>query len=117
MIAWWGWVILWSVLLSALVIMLALFAYWLFRKLVVLTDAVAAIADRSSFLNIADVELVRPHLAVLATAEQVRDRESARTAHRAARRTGSSSERLERARRITAAEASQMKLPADWYSR
>jgi hypothetical protein len=81
-IEWWGWLLLWAGLVLALLALLAGFAWWLFRKFLTLLDDVADLADRSSVLETAESELVRPELAVLAEVSAVRAREDARRYHR-----------------------------------
>ena len=115
MIEWWGWVLLWSGLVLALLVTLATLAWWLFRKGVVLLDDLGRLAERATLLEVADADLVRPHLAVLAEISAVRAREQARRAHRAERRAARRQTRLDRARRITEVDASQRQWPEEWY--
>lgn len=115
MIDWWGWVLIWGALVVALLVMLVLSAWWLFRKFLRLLDDVADLADRSALLDVADPERVRPQLAVLAEVSAVRQRwDAARFAVRERRRIRRQS-RLDRARRITAVDATRTSWPADWY--
>lgn len=115
MIHWWGWVLVWAGLVLALIVMLGLFAWWLFRKFIVLMDEVAALADAGAVLEVGDAELVRPQLAVLATVRDIRNRENARRAHRAERRRLRWEARLARGRRITTTDASTAQWPKHWY--
>lgn len=115
MMPWWSWVLIWSGLGVILLVTLGLFAWWLFRKFLVLLDDLAGLADRASLLETADSELVRPQLAVLAEVREVQARESARRFHRTERRRLRRQSRLDRARRITSADASAIQWPADWY--
>lgn len=115
MIPWWGWVLIWAGLTIALVITLAALAWWLFRKALILLDDVGRLADRATLLEIADPELVRPQLAVLAEASAVRARETARRAHRTERAQARRQARMDRARRITSVDASTREWPEEWY--
>lgn len=117
MIEWWGWILIWTGLVLALLVMLGLFAWWLFRKFLVLMDDVATLADTSSILDADDAELLKPQLAVLASVQEVRDRENARRGHRWERRRLRWDARLARAKRITAADATATEWPADWYGK
>lgn len=115
MIQWWGWILIWAGLVLALLVMLGLFAWWLFRKFLVLMDDVAALADTTSVLDAEDAALLKPQLAVLASVQEVRDREAARRGHRSERRRLRWQTRLARAERITTADATQTEWPAEWY--
>lgn len=117
MIEWWGWLLIWAGLVVALLALLAGFTWWLFRKFLRLLDDVADLADRSTLLDAAEPELVRPQLAVLAEVSAVRAREEARRFHRGERRRLRRASRLERARRITTADASLTGWPERWYRR
>ncbi|MGX5680520.1 hypothetical protein [Schumannella luteola] len=117
MIAWWGWVLIWTGLVIALLAMVGALAWWLFRKFLRLLDDVADLAERSAILEAADAELVRPQIAVLSTVSAVRAREDARRFHRRERRRVRRQTRLDRARRITGADAAAGPWPADWYDK
>ncbi len=112
---WWSWIAIWGGLALTLVAMLALFAWWLFRKLLVLLDDVADLAGTTAVLDAGEYEHVRPALAVLQQVREVRDREDRRKAHRAARRHDRHERRMMRARRITSIDASRQQWPTDWY--
>lgn len=114
-IYWWGWVLIWAGLALALAVMLALFAWWLFRKFLVLMNDVADLAEKSAILEIDDPALVRPQIAVLASVREIRDRENARKFHRSERKRLRREARLARARRITTVDVSTRQWPADWY--
>jgi hypothetical protein len=116
-ITWWAWALVWTGLTLGLTIMLALLAWWLFRKFMVLLDDASTLADRAEILEFDDVELPRPAIAVLASARDIRDREEARKAHRIERRRVRFEKRMARARRITKAEPNLLDLPAAWYDR
>jgi len=116
-VPWWAWTLIWTGLALALLVMLGLFAWWLFRKFIVLMDDVATLADKSSILEGGDPTLAHPQLAVLTSVRDLRDRENSRRAHRADRRRLRWEARLARGRRITAVDATTTNWPADWYER
>jgi hypothetical protein len=113
---WWAWLLIWTGLVLALVVMLGLFAWWLFRKFLTLTDDLADLAERSALLEVDDPVLVKPEIAVLAQVRDIREREAARRAHRADQRRQRDERRMARARRITGPGAAQREWPADWVS-
>lgn len=116
-IQWWGWILIWTGLVLALLVMLGLFAWWLFRKFLTLMDDVATLAETTAVLDADDAELLKPQLAVLAEVRDIRERESARRAHRAERRRLRWERRLERAKRITHEDASRIRWPEHWYGK
>lgn len=113
--SWWGWLLVWAGLVLALMVMLALFGWWLFRKSLRLLDDVADLADRSAILEVDEPVLARQEIAVLADIRDIRRREEARRAHRAQRRRERHERRMTRARRITRVDAARTEWPADWY--
>jgi hypothetical protein len=100
-VAWWGWLIIWTGLVLGLIGMLTLSAWLLFRKLMRLFEDLGELAAKTELL---DVELV-PHRssprAVLVGRAQVRAREDARRRRRARLSRERHERRLARARRIT----------------
>lgn len=117
MMPWWAWIAIWGALVLALVVMLGLLAWWLFRKSLVLLDDVADLASASGVLEVSDAPLPRPVIAVLADVRDIRAREEMRRAHRAQRRRDRHERRMSRARRITSVDVTRHKWPADWYGR
>jgi hypothetical protein len=115
LIPWWGWLLIWTGLVLALLVTLGLLLWWLFRKAMRLLDDVDELAGTAEILAVDDVELPRPAIAVLADLRDIRAREEARKAHRARRRSDRYQRRMARARRITSADASARQWPADWY--
>ena len=113
--AWWSWLVIWVVLALALLAMLGLSAWWLFRKFLVLTEDLAGLADTVAVLDPEAKKTVRPELAVLADLSEIRAREEARRFHRATRRRERHDRRMARARRITRVDASSQQWPPDWY--
>lgn len=115
MILWWAWLVIWSALVLALLVMLGLSAWWLFRKGIGVLDAIGELADATAVLEVDDPVLPRQQLAVLADARDIRRREAARRFHRAERRRLRHERRMARARRITSLDASTVRWPDDWY--
>ena len=115
MLAWWAWLLIWSGLALALVAVLALGAWWLFRKSLTVLDDLADLADTAEILGVDEAELPAPTIAVLADLREIRAREDARRAHRARRRSDRRRRRLVRARAITSVDASRRRWPAEWY--
>lgn len=114
-IAWWGWLLLWTGLVLALLVTIALLLWWLFRKAMRLLNEVGELAGTAGVLAVEDVELPKPAIAVLAQLRDIRAREEARRSHRARRRSDRHRRRIERAHRITSVDASTARWPADWY--
>jgi hypothetical protein len=113
--SWWAWIAIWGGLVLALLVMLALVAWWLFRKAMRLLDDVGELADSTAVLEVDEPVLARPQLAVLADLRDIHRREAERRAHRTNRRRLGHEGRLARARRITSVDATQRQWPADWY--
>lgn len=114
MIEWWGWLLIWSGLVVAVLVMLALLGWWLFRKSLVLLDDLASLAETTAALEGEEAELVPPRLAILTPANEIRAREEARQFHRRERRRRRVEARLARARRITRVDATTVAWPDDW---
>jgi hypothetical protein len=113
-VTWWGWLLIWTGLALGLLAMLALSAWWLFRKSLRLLDDVSALADKTSILDIDEPVLPRHQIAVLAELREIRRREDARREHRADRRRAKREGRMARARRITTLEAARGPWPREW---
>ncbi|MFZ2963804.1 MAG: hypothetical protein WA006_03875, partial [Rhodoglobus sp.] len=77
-IPWWAWLLIWSGLVLALLVMLAISAWWLFRKGIGVLDAVGELAEAVEVLEVDDPVLPRQQLAVFAAARDIRRREEAR---------------------------------------
>jgi hypothetical protein len=112
--SWWGWLLIWTGLVLALVAMLALSAWWLFRKSLRLLDDVSTLADTTAILDIGEPVLPRQQVAVLAELREIRRREDARREHRASRRHKRRERRMARARRISTPEAARGPWPEAW---
>lgn len=115
MIQWWGWLLIWTGLVLALLATVALLLWWLFRKAMRLLDDVGELAQTAELLDIDEAELPKPAIAVLADLRDIRAREEARKQHRAQRRSERHRRRMARARRITSVDAAKVPWPADWY--
>ena len=113
--SWWAWLLIWTGLVLALLAVLALGAWWLFRKSMTVLDDVADLAETTEILGVDEADLPAQTRAVLADLRDIRAREEARKAHRSRRRGDRRRRRLDRARRITTVDASQQQWPADWY--
>lgn len=114
-IPWWGWALIWTGLVVALLAMLVLLGWRIFRKgirLVEQLDGLAALADT---LDAEEAELPRQPIAVLAQAADVSRREDERRAHRLARKTARHDERMARAERIARVDVSATQWPPTWY--
>lgn len=114
-IPWWGWLLIWSALGLALIVLLGVSAWWLSRKGIGVLDAVGELADATGVLEVDDPVLPKQHVAVLAAARDIRRREEARRFHRAERRRLRHEQRMTRAHRITTLDASTVRWPYDWY--
>ena len=115
MIAWWGWLLIWTGLVLALLTTLGLLLWWLFRKAMRLLDDAAELAETAEILDVDEVELPAQTIAVLADLRDIHAREDARRSHRARRRSERHARRMARARRITSLDASTQQWPRDWY--
>jgi hypothetical protein len=113
-IAWWGWVLLWTGLVLVLVGVLVGCAWWLFRKSLVLLDDLGHLAERASVLEVDEPTLVRPIPAVLRPLSAVQRREDERQRHRTERREERRQARLDRARRITRTDPLSLAVPEEW---
>ncbi len=116
---WWGWVLIWLVLVLALVAMLALFAWRLFRKSLGLLDDLSDLTDQVTVLGDAEHEPRLPPitLAVLSEVQDIRAREEARVARRHLRRDERRERRMSRAFVIGSVRISEAQWPAAWYTR
>lgn len=114
-IQWWGWVLIWGALVLALLVVLAVGVWRLFRKGMGVLDAVAELAETTAVLELDDSPLPRQQRAVLADLRDIHRREDARRAHRAERRRLRHERRMARARRITRLDASRVRWPDAWY--
>jgi hypothetical protein len=116
---WWSWLLIWGGLLLALVALLAVFAWLLFRKFLVLMDDLGALAEKTAILGMADTDPVLPRheLAVLADYREVRARREQRVRRAVEARRLRHVRRMARARAITTVDPSTVEWPAAWYDK
>ena len=104
MIAWWGWVLIWAGLVLALLAVVALFAWRLFRRFLAVLDDFFVLTEKTAILDGVDQSgEPRPLNAVLDDPEAVRSRTRARMQRRADRRYSRRQARIQRAKMITTA--------------
>ncbi len=114
-IPWWGWLTIWGSLTLVLIAMLALFAWWLFRKFLTLMNDLGDLAESAELLTPDDAEHTHPARAMLTPFREVyaaRELERVRAAERKRIRHD---KRMARARRITGLDAATVHWPDDWY--
>ncbi|MEV8254097.1 hypothetical protein AB0O95_09060 [Rhodoglobus sp. NPDC076762] len=114
MIAWWGWLLIWVGLVLALLIMLAVMAWVLFRKAMVLVKDLSDVVDKTAILDVESERISKPHIAILAEMAEIRDRHDAQRRRRLELRDARRARRLERGKRITKRDASRMQWPESW---
>lgn len=114
MIAWWGWLLIWAGLVLGMLVMFALFAWWLFRKSLVALDDLSTLAEKTSILEVDDERIPPAQRSVLLSMREVLAREDARKKHRMARKVARHERRLARAKRISSVDASAVEWPASW---
>jgi biopolymer transport protein ExbB/TolQ len=104
---WWSWLIIWAVLVLALLAMLALFGWQLFRKVVAVFGSLEALASTTELLESAGeaLEEQRGTLALLQKHSEVALRRHRVREEAAARRQARHDARIDRARRITRVDA------------
>jgi hypothetical protein len=103
-IAWWGWLLIWSGLVIALLAMVALLGWRLVRRFFTLLDDVFAVTEKLSILDgvTANAE-ARPQNAILREGEEVRATTGARMARRAERKHARRQARIQRGKMLTTA--------------
>lgn len=114
MISWWGWLLLWVGLVVALLVILALLAYVLFRKAIALMNELSAVVDKTAVLDVETAELSRPQIAVLAEMREIRAQHEYRQSRRADLKRERHERRIARAKRITKRDASTAEWPEGW---
>jgi len=103
-IAWWGWVLIWTGLVLALLAMVALFAWRLFRRFLALLDDFFALTEKAAVLDgVTTADDTRPLNAILEDPAVVRARVAARMSRRADRKLVRRKARILRAKMITTA--------------
>ncbi|WP_210481615.1 hypothetical protein [Naasia sp. SYSU D00948] len=93
---WWSWVLIWTLLVLALLGMLAFFAWWLFKKAMVAMDALGELAGKLELLDAASEEVSPYHF----TPAVLRDRAEVREAHRLLAELRADRKRERRERRL-----------------
>ncbi len=114
-IAWWGWLAIWGSLSLGLLAMLALFAWWLFRKFLTLADDLGDLAETMELLTPDDAPPARPALAVLAPYRDVYAARQVQRFRASERSRVRHEQRIARARRITGVDATSTRWPDGWY--
>ncbi|MEH6781842.1 MAG: hypothetical protein V7618_09775 [Rhodoglobus sp.] len=114
MIAWWGWLLIWVSLVLGLLVMLAVIAWVLFRKAMVVMNDLSDVVDKTSILDVESEKLSKPQIAILTQMAEVRDRHDAQRQRRLDLRDARRERRLERGRTITKRDASQSQWPEGW---
>jgi len=114
-IAWWGWLTIWGALTLVLIAMLALFAWWLFRKFLTLMDDLGDLAESAELLAPDDAERAHPALAVLTPFREVYAARELQRARASERKLIRHDRRIARARRITRLDATTVRWPEEWY--
>ena len=111
---WWSWVVIWVVLVLALLGMLALMAWRLFRKGVAVLDELDALAATTELLDRAAevAEEQRSELAILVGAEELRRRREFVRAAAAERKRERHEVRIARGRALVKVDPSSR----EWFS-
>ena len=106
---WWSWILIWGGLVLALLAMLALLSWWLFRKAVGVLDELGRLTEKTEMLSrmsdeLEDVEAPRFVPAVLLEHAEVAASHHARVLAREDRRRARREKRITRARMLTRAD-------------
>ncbi len=106
---WWSWLVIWGVLVLALLGMLALFAFRLFRKLMAAAAEVSALADKAQALSQRADELRDApfEAAVFQDADQLRAEREQALADRAVARQARRDARVRRGKLLVNADPTQ----------
>ena len=105
--AWWSWLIIWTCLVLALIAVLAVSAWRLFRKAVSVFDELGTLAEKTALLDAAVTEFddQQAELAILQTLSEVRARRRLVRDAAATRRDVRRSARVARGRALTRFDA------------
>ncbi|WP_108251798.1 hypothetical protein [Planctomonas deserti] len=106
---WWSWILIWGGLVLALLAMLALMAWWLFRKAVAVMDELGRLAEKTEALSRMSATLAGDDTAdfvpaVLRERREVVAAHSARARERQERRLMRRENRILRGRMLTRAD-------------
>ena len=105
MIDWWGWLLIWTGLVIALLAMVALFAWRLVRRFFRVLENFFGLTDKLSILDGVEApDGERPLNAVLEDSAVVRERFGRRMQRRADRKAVRRQARIQRAKMITTAD-------------
>ena len=111
MIAWWGWLLIWTGLVLLLLGVVALLGWRLVKRFFVLLDDLMALTDKAAVLDgVAQPEDARRLNAIAEDSAAVRERVGARMERRANRKAVRRQARIQRAKMITTATVN----PADY---
>ena len=104
MIAWWGWLLIWTGLVLALLAVVALLGWRLVKRFLALLDDFFALTEKMAILDgvTADAE-ARPMNAILRDGDEVRATSGARFARRADRKHARRQARIQRGKMLTTA--------------
>jgi hypothetical protein len=112
-IAWWGWLLIWTGLVLLLLATLAFFVWRLVKRFFVLLDDADTLLQKTSMLDDAvAIDDRRPLNAVLEESAAVRARFAARMERRSNRRHARRKARIERAKMITTADIEMKEWPS-----
>lgn len=106
---WWSWILIWGGLVLALLAMLVLLSWWLFRKAVGVMDELGRLAEKTELLSRMSDELTEADAspfvpAVLLDRAEVVAQHRARELAREQRRQARREKRITRARLLTRAD-------------
>ena len=104
MIAWWGWLLIWTGLVLALLAVVALLGWRLVRRFLRLLDDFFALTEKMSILDGVGAENeTRPVNAILRESDEVRATSAARFARRADLKHARRQARIQRGKMLTTA--------------
>ncbi|GAB3606606.1 hypothetical protein GCM10027413_20150 [Conyzicola nivalis] len=104
MIPWWGWLLIWSGLVIALLAVVALLGWRLVKRFFALLDDVFVVTEKLSILDgVAAETEARPMNAILREGDEVRATTGARMARRAERKHARRQARIQRGKMLTTA--------------
>jgi len=105
---WWSWILIWGGLFLAMIAMLALLSWWLFRKAVAVMDELGQLADKADALGRLSEQLAEDdpafRAAVLRDRREVAAEHHTRVQERVHRRLTRRENRIARGRMLTRAD-------------
>ena len=112
MIPWWGWLLIWTGLVIALIAMVALFAWRLVRRFFRVLEDFFGLTDKLSILDgVAAETEARPMNAILREGDEVRATTGARMARRADLKHARRQARIQRGKMLTTATIDMKEWP------